>query len=898
MTQIELTCSASATGFRNTTRESQSLFLGGTSLAVRYGLGTLVSMGNMLVLTWWIGPHAYGVFVTAIGLSAFCSTLSRVGVDVYLVRREKHPDLSVYGCATTLVIAASTALTAISIALIPLLTRWYGSREFVLPYLVLLINVPVTGLIGVPTAKLEREMKFSKLAAIELAGQTIGFVIALLFAWRGFGLWAAVAGQLIWQVFILVSTFGSAHMRPTLNFERRETAAMLRYGLSVTASMRSWQLRTLVNPLLVARFAGPEAVAFVALAIRVAEALGSIRLAAGRLATAALSRVQNEQERFRGMLEQALFVQVITLGPLLVSFALLGTIVVHRVLGERWLPMLAVFPFVAAGVLINSVFNLQASALLVLGHPWAVMRSYVAHAALLAAGAALLVPRQGIVGYGWAELIACSAYVLIYAATSRRAPVSYRKLAPAVVLFVAVLFAPSVKTAGAMSPASRGSQPIPSRFFGMHFRLDKIRWPSVPFGSLRLWDTDTCWQNLNPSPRVIDFSTLDNYLSAAREHGVTDIVLTLGGTPRWASAEPNNQRCDFSEVAPGTCAPPRDLNIDGSGPNQYWRNFLYALGIHLRTLPPRFAPVSYFSVWNEFTRGRESKRASWVGTNEQLVRMIFDANCVLIGRAAPGESCTAAAMHVPAVGLLPGTKSLTPDAVPLSADMQRFERLLSSQNALNAVDVIAVHAYPDQDGDTEFLENDQPALARQWDRTQRLLADSARSLPVWSTEGSWGDTAHNLPDPDMQAAFIARYFLLGWSLGFDRMYWYAADNSWGRLIYTKGIAGCDDHDSREGCPTKAAAAFTETYRWMVGNRMSELCAPSKRIWTCGLTKPDGARMLAVWDASQTCLHGYCTTTSFTYPIRYLRYFTLDGPTSIALTGGTVRIGAKPILLSE
>src|SRR5205814_2865571 len=123
-----------------------------------------------------------------------------------------------------------------------------------------------------------------------------------------------------------------------------------------------------------------EAVAFVALAIRIAEALGSVRLAAGRLATAALARVQDQREQFRRLLEQALLFQVVTLGPLLVCFALLGPVIVPDLLGARWLPILAVYPFVAAGVLINSVFNLQASALFVVGRPWTVMYGFVAHA--------------------------------------------------------------------------------------------------------------------------------------------------------------------------------------------------------------------------------------------------------------------------------------------------------------------------------------------------------------------------------------------------------------------------------------------------------------------------------------------------------------------------------------
>jgi O-antigen/teichoic acid export membrane protein len=205
-----------------------------------------------------------------------------------------------------------------------------------------------------------------------------------------------------------------------------------------------------VNPLLVGRFAGAEGVAFVALSIRIAEALGAVRLAAGRLAVAALSRLQSKPDAFRTALQRSLELQVIVLGPLLCGFALLGPLVLRHVIGTRWTPSLLVYPFVAAGVLVNSVFNLQASALFVVGRYWTVLSSYSIHVALLGCGTLLLVPRFGIVGYGWAELLACAAYVLIYVHTSRIAVLSYRNLLPWITIFLSLLFVPSLGRGRAM----------------------------------------------------------------------------------------------------------------------------------------------------------------------------------------------------------------------------------------------------------------------------------------------------------------------------------------------------------------------------------------------------------------------------------------------------------------
>jgi O-antigen/teichoic acid export membrane protein len=441
---------------------------GGMFLAARYGLGAFVSLGNMLVMTWWIGPHAYGLFVTAVGLVTFLGALARMGVDIYLIRCPSAPSERVYGVATALILIISTSLTLAGAALIPLLVRWYGNGEFVAPYIALLLTIPLTALTGIPGARLERDLSFISLAGIELGGQTLGLVLAAVMALCGPSVWAPVSGYAGWQIFILAGTYFASGAAPRLNFDARQAREMLAYGVGLTASVRAWQLRTLINPLLVGRFAGADGVAFVGVAIRIAEALGTFRRAAGRLAIAALARMQHRRVEFQAALERALCWQVVSLGPLLCGFALVGPLAVRHVLGMRWLPSLALYPFIAAGVLVNSLYNLQASALFVLGRQWVVMRSYALHIALLGAGTFVLLPHLGIAGYGWAELLACAGYWPIHAGLKPFAALSYRRIWPWLVIFLALLFGSLANPQGAgvqlilvptpLTPSAAGSQ--------------------------------------------------------------------------------------------------------------------------------------------------------------------------------------------------------------------------------------------------------------------------------------------------------------------------------------------------------------------------------------------------------------------------------------------------------
>ncbi len=225
------TASASGTSAPLASSARASLFgRDGFYLAGRYGVGILVGLGNMLVLTWWIGPHAYGVFLTAMGLAALLASLSRVGVDTYLVRRETPPHENEYACAAAVIATASAFLIGCGIAVLPLLVRWFHNREFVGPFLALLLTIPVAGMAGIPTAKLERELRFRSLASLELLGQVSGLVISFALAWGGKGVWAPVTGQLTWQMFVLIVALQRSRVSLRLRMDLTEISCMLRYG--------------------------------------------------------------------------------------------------------------------------------------------------------------------------------------------------------------------------------------------------------------------------------------------------------------------------------------------------------------------------------------------------------------------------------------------------------------------------------------------------------------------------------------------------------------------------------------------------------------------------------------------------------------------------------------------
>jgi hypothetical protein len=203
-------------------------------------------------------------------------------------------------------------------------------------------------------------------------------------------------------------------------------------------------------------------------------------------------------------------------------------------------------------------------------------------------------------------------------------------------------------------------------------------------------------------------------------------------------------------------------------------------------------------------------------------------------------------------------------------------------------DIITYHGYSDacnsqvpESAESSDLDDLTQAI------TQSVLSPSLTALPIWNTEGSWNKDA-GLPDTDMQAAYLARLYLLQWSLGISRFYWFQYGNTQNGTLLNS-----------DNSLDPAGIAYGQVYGWMVGATSTGACAANGTVWTCGFTSSGGVQEQAVWDTSQSCSNGTCTTSSYTTPgAAYTEYYTLAGPTSAPISGGTVQIGAEPILLTS
>jgi O-antigen/teichoic acid export membrane protein len=404
---------------------------GGFYLVLRQALGILISILGLILLTRALGPGAYGIWVAAIGVYNYFSALSGWGVNVYLIRREGEPSAEDYHQAFSVLLLLGLVGAVLALLALPLIQHWIRLEAFGSVAVALFAGLPVNLVASVPLARLERALSYRKVALIELSGLAVFYPIALPLAYQGAGPWAPVAGWWTAQLLSLGLLYRVSDYRPRLHWEGARVRTMVRYGLGFSASEWIWNLGNLVNPLVVGRYAGVEAVGQVGLAIRLVEQLSSIvLLPVGRLSIPLFARVREDKARLVKALAEGTTLQIVALGPILAGSGLIAFWLIPLLLGPEWLPALEVYPFIAAAYLAGGATSLHSSILLVLRRLRQVAIFRLTHLFFFTGSALILVPYLGIIGYGWADLVAIPSYtmLLIWVLKYVGRPISFQAL--------------------------------------------------------------------------------------------------------------------------------------------------------------------------------------------------------------------------------------------------------------------------------------------------------------------------------------------------------------------------------------------------------------------------------------------------------------------------------------
>jgi O-antigen/teichoic acid export membrane protein len=392
---------------------------GGVYLVVRQIVSILLKFIGVLLITRVLGPAKYGAYVSGVNIYNYMLAIGSAGVGVYLLRHEGDPAPIAYKTAYSILLIMGVTISAAIELGTGLLARWTTVEGFEPVMRIIILGLPLQ-LLSLPAGvRLERQLDYRSVALNEILGQVAFYALAVPLVMLKFGPIALAISNVLQQLVLCASAHVRSKTLPSFAFDRATAGKTLRYAADFSVANWIWQMRMLVNPLIVGPALGARAVGIIGMTVGLLELLTVIKTITWRLSVAILTKVRSETARLRKAVTDGMELGVLATGAILLGFGWTGGFIVPRLFGPRWLGVMDIYPYIALSYLTISTFNVHSATISVINRNRGLALYHVISVGIFATVAYFAVARFGIVGYGYAEVATVPAYYVMHLVLAR-----------------------------------------------------------------------------------------------------------------------------------------------------------------------------------------------------------------------------------------------------------------------------------------------------------------------------------------------------------------------------------------------------------------------------------------------------------------------------------------------
>lgn len=410
--------------------------------------GQVISLGVLAALYRLVDPIEFGILGMFMPLLLLVRSFGSLGMDIATVQRRDLTDEQ----ATTLFwyqIISGVIISLLLAGLSPLLARWFHANRLLPVGLALSGTALLYNSYSQHKSLAERKLHFGRLTLVRLLSLTISGLLAIIAAWKGWGVWALVVQQYAELIVLNVGFWLCDPWRPRRMAPFAEVRHLLSFSGFYTLSGLFFALgqnldKILLSVLLGGSQTGREWIGYYTQAYQ--QMIRPVFLLTSPVTAAmlpALSRARGDDAALTRLTGEFYRMVGIMLAPTSIGMFLVG---------QRLMPVLGGYEWIEAGQLLSIL------GLMILAQSWinisGSLMSAVGRADLLALGSfASLIVLAGATGLAWfvggsgpiglthyltvsitlATVLFCGPYLAFCFRTASSQPQQiFRQLAPAV----------------------------------------------------------------------------------------------------------------------------------------------------------------------------------------------------------------------------------------------------------------------------------------------------------------------------------------------------------------------------------------------------------------------------------------------------------------------------------
>lgn len=363
---------------------------------------SLLQLGSVVVLSRLLTPEDFGLIAMIMAIVGVADLVRDFGLTGAILQRKNIAKPEWQGLAW-LSTGFGLLLGILLAAGAPLVAALYNEPRLVPLTLALAPTLLLNGLSAPIQARIQRDLRFSTLASIEVMHMLVGVALAIGAALLGWGAWALVvqsgAGQIYRMVALCVASPPSfGRLRIT-----RDVVDIVQVGRDLLGMQLLNYASRNVDNVLIGNQLGPATLGQYSRAYSLfLLPMQQLNATIGRVAVPILSRLQDDPERYRRYIRAGSRVIGYFTVPVYAVLAAVAAPLIRTLLGEKWDEAAVLFSILSIAGVAQAMGNMQGWIYLTLGRTRTQFVFFLITRPLIVAGFAVGLWLDGVRGLAWA----------------------------------------------------------------------------------------------------------------------------------------------------------------------------------------------------------------------------------------------------------------------------------------------------------------------------------------------------------------------------------------------------------------------------------------------------------------------------------------------------------------
>lgn len=314
-------------------------------------------IGALMVLARLLDPNDFGLVGMVTGFTGVLNLFRDFGLSTATVQRV---DITNEQISTLfwINIMVGAALTLVLAMMAPAVSAFYNEPRLLWVTIVLASGFLINAAGVQHSALLQRQMRFTTLAVIQIISLVVSTIIGISVAIAGYRYWALVVMSVTLPLASSIGFWLTTSWIPGMPRKGVGICPMMRFGGTVTLISLIVYVAYNLDKILLGRFWGAEALGLYGRSYQIINIpTENLNSAVGEVAFAALSRVQKDAKRLRSYFVKGYSLVLALTVPITLIIALFPHDVIVVVLGAKWSGAAAILRLLAPTILIFALIN-------------------------------------------------------------------------------------------------------------------------------------------------------------------------------------------------------------------------------------------------------------------------------------------------------------------------------------------------------------------------------------------------------------------------------------------------------------------------------------------------------------------------------------------------------------